>query len=186
MTLSFTKPAAYILILLGLSLSLNLFLVGFYVGGRLHADTKPPASKVKKHRQYNEMSPPISVGRMLRAVPEEKRAVVKQSLDKRRVLVRETLMDQRQAQKKLYELLSADELDLPALKTALDQEMVYKQKLEGFSRDLILDVVVTLDKQARQKFAKSLLREKVRKFRQPHKDGNDPEGRRPPPPRDGD
>ena len=154
------KSTFVILTLFGLSVSLNLFIAGFYLGDRLNAPKKQ-----RRLEQQKVPSPSISMRQLVSKLPEEKRRLAKPYLTQHKKVIRKTVRQHIKTRFKLYRLLRSETLDVPEIKEVISKERSLKHQIDLISTDAFVDLLPKLTYEERLDFIDSLMDERKRDFR---------------------
>jgi uncharacterized membrane protein len=157
--------------LLLVSVALNIFVFGVWIGkGARSVKGKPPPSRLE-----------FNIREIAKQLPLEAREDVRRFMQDNRKQLRETFEQRRQTEKLIRQLLTADVVDKEALRAALDAHTAHSIRLQAPVRGVLLGSISDLDKETRQKIAKTLFTRRAGPERGPRPRGLEGERRRPPP-----
>lgn len=176
-----TGKIKWLLGILGLSLLLNVFALGLFVGKG--ARTFVP--------DRGRMSPPAEFNfkRLERNLPLEQREKVRKLLREKGQDLRSGYHALREAELRIKEIVLSETVDRAALKAALEAHSEQARRLHDPMRWIMLETIAGLDFETRQKIVEDMFRGP--RQQRPRR-GMPPPHRRPqgdgfgPPPRDGD
>lgn len=170
----------WILGILGVSLALNVFALGLYIGKGARA--------ILPHRERAAPPPPaFNFKRLERNLPKEERKKVRALLGEQRQDLRERHRKLRATEQEIKEIILADTVDMEALERALKEHSARAQEMHEPMRWVLLQMVAQLDVEARKKIVEDMFRggrdKRFRKGHPPphHRPSHD---RRPPPQED--
>lgn len=155
------RASKSLLIILAVSLSVNLFFAGLLVGKKLQSGPVNSWDTAKDHYAQDRnqsRGEQFNVRRLLSAIPEDHRERIRPFLQENRDKVRNALQNHRRAQKQLFSAMTADPLDMDAVKARAEEEVKAKQTLEGFVRKIMQEILPTLELEERQFMVKQLMR----------------------------
>lgn len=133
---------------LALSLVINLVLIGFLIG-RLSGMPRPPSFRANV---------PASIGWLMRNLPEERREMLRADAREHFRSTRPELRALRDAQRRLYEVLSAEKLDQQALNDVIAQLRTHLDAIQGANLALLGELAGKLSPQERHMLAEGLRR----------------------------
>ncbi|MBL4837788.1 MAG: periplasmic heavy metal sensor [Kordiimonadaceae bacterium] len=147
-----TRKMKWIVAILGVSLTLNVFALGLFIGKGF----RPP-------HVYKKMARPsldFNLKHMERHLAPKSRDKVRAILKKQHWELMKRYEDLNGLEKKIKALLSADTVDKKALKEALSAHAEQKQNLHWPRRRVMLEVIADMDLKARKKLAKDMFRKR--------------------------
>ncbi|MCZ6644431.1 MAG: periplasmic heavy metal sensor [Gammaproteobacteria bacterium] len=155
----------WLIVALVVSLAINFALAGFFIGR---------ASNLDLHRTL--MDPTLGFSRVLRQLPDERRAELRPLIRRHFRGMRPSLGGIRQAQSELNEALTADPFDAQRLAVALEQFREHLADNQMASHDSLVALVAALEPGERR-----LLVESMRRGMFDRRDRRQAPSRRPPP-----
>lgn len=138
----------WLIIGLTASVALNLLLVGFLIG-RVSGMPRPVAFQANTQ---------ASIGWMMRNLPEERREVLRDDAREHFRGVRPELRALREAQKRLFAILSADELDQEALNNVLAELRTRSDAIQAANLALLEHLAGKVTPEERRMLAEGLTR----------------------------
>lgn len=153
------RSTLFVLLLLGLSLSTNLFIAGMYVGGEFYKEKPAKKRYVRRHKK----APDITMRTLVSRLPEEKKQLVTPYLQDRKKVIRDTINERRKVKRDIYKLLYQDPVDMDALATAVKKDKVLSHKIDMISAEGFLEIIPHLSLEERQQLLKTHGRRKKRK-----------------------
>ena len=148
-----TRKMKWIVAILGLSLTLNVFALGLFIGKGF----RPPPPVYKKMARP---SLDFNLKHMERHLAPESRDKMRAILKKQHWELMKRYEDLNVLEKKIKALLIADTVDKKALKEALSAYAKQKQNLHWPRRKVMLEVIADMDLKARKKLAKDMFRKR--------------------------
>lgn len=155
----------WLIVSLVVSLAVNFALAGFFIGR---------ASNLDLHRPL--MDPTLGFSRVLRQLPDERRAELRPLIRRHFRGMRPSLGGIRKAQSELNEALTADPFDAPRLADALEQFREHLADNQTASHNSLVALVAALKPGERR-----VLVESMRRGMFDHRDHRQAPPRRPPP-----
>ena len=147
-----TRNMKLILGILGVSLALNVFAMGLYIGkGFRHPSP---------HKMMMRPSLDFNLKKIERHLDPENRKKVKMLLKEQRHELMKRYRDLGALEKKIKATISAETVDKEALVAALAELAEQKQKLHSPRREVILQVIAELDLETRKVLAESMFRKR--------------------------
>ena len=147
-----TRNMKLILAILGVSLMLNVFALGLYIGkGFRHPSP---------HKMMMRPSLDFNLKKIERHLDPESRKKVKVLLKKQHHELRKRYRDLGALEKEIKATISAETVDKEALVAALAELSEQKQKLHSPRREVILQVIAELDLETRKVLAESMFRKR--------------------------
>jgi uncharacterized membrane protein len=153
----------WLIIGLTASVALNLLLVGFLIG-RVSGMPRPVAFQANTQ---------ASIGWMMRNLPEERREVLRDDAREHFRGVRPELRALREAQKRLFAILSADELDQDALNDVLAELRTRSDAIQAANLALLEHLAGKVTPEERRMLAEGLTRHPEPPKRRPHRPPTD-------------
>jgi uncharacterized membrane protein len=145
------KQTLFLVAFLG-SLTLNIFLGGFFVGnylGRGHGHGHPPP--MGKYPFERELG-------IIRALPESSQAKLSPLVQKQKEVMRTQHQQVEQAQQAVFNQLTADPLNSQALLEALTKLQQEKSNIHNFMSQFLVDAASQLNREERQQLAEAMRR----------------------------
>ena len=167
----------FLLILLGLSLALNVFFVGHYIGEK----AGPEKRKFDGRHSFS-----FNMRRVGNYLTDEQKHAVRELLHSKRPMLNESFREMKKTEAQIKALVGAETVDTEALAALLDERMQKMAVVHEPLKMMMLEFIPTLDWETRKKIADEMFKfERRKKFR---KHGGHPprDGRHPPRRRDGD
>ncbi len=143
------KKAKIIIGLLAVSLAINVFFFGLYIGKHFG----------EKHPRYDKkQSVFFSMGRISKYLSKDEKARAKEILHKKKAEMWASFKDVRSIEDEIREILSAEVVDRNKLKIAIDARAEKIRNVADPMTHLILEFVPNLDVETRRKMAKGMFK----------------------------
>ncbi|WND03686.1 periplasmic heavy metal sensor [Temperatibacter marinus] len=156
------KSATWILVLLGLSLSINLFMAGLFVGESL---TEPKREGQFKSKKKNLHKVDFSMRRLASFLPAEKRKVFRPFLKENKKSINALIQGHIRSRHEVLNLIEAEILDVNALKIAFEKERAMKVEIDILSHQGFLYLLENLSWDERQALASAITEARINEFR---------------------
>jgi uncharacterized membrane protein len=150
-----TGKFKWLLIVLALSLTANIFVAGMMIG-----------KEFRGHGAKRGGMPGVdfNVRRLEQNLADADRVKVREILHERKTDLRQHFTDMRRSERRIKELLAAAIVDKPALKQALEDHGGLMSDLRQPMQRIVLEVIAELDQPTRIRVLKDLFKHKKRRF----------------------
>ncbi len=145
-----SKGRLFFYALFVLSLAVNVFIMGWFVGGRGMVHPVPQARSLDRVE--------FSVRRLARHLDPEARRELRAKLRSERVVLKDRIRLRREAEKDVHDLLLQPEVDLEALAQAMARQASADRSLRDPFRQIILEIVAYQPLDVRQAIVADLFR----------------------------
>ena len=147
------KTGKWLLLVLGVSLGLNLFVGGFLIGDELQEHRRPPHGDGERPRADNDRMVFGFVDRLAGALPKDDRKEFKSVMETYRGELTAAATRVRQARQKVRSAIGADNFDRSALESALAEVGSGMQDMQKVLHGAMADAVSHLSPEARKALA---------------------------------
>ena len=151
------KSMKWLIAAFALSMTFNIFVVGVMIGK--HASGPDRGGFVRGKR-----GPDFNLRNMVRALPPEAQEEVRVMMHQERNNLRDNYESRQAAGQKVIDLIVAEEVDVDALRLAIDEVSAQTVALAAPMHRMLLEVVPSLTIEERRHFAKRL-EERRKRFR---------------------
>lgn len=172
------KTGKWLLLVLGISLGLNLFVGGFLIGDELQEHRHPPRGDWERPHADNDRVVFGFVDRLATALPKDDRKEFMRVMETYRGELAAATMRVRQARQKVRGAIGADNFDRSALESALAEVGSNMQDMQKVLHGALADAVSHLSPEARKALANWEPRDRDKdrdgdrdRVREPEKDG---------------
>ncbi len=160
----------FLLILLGLSLALNVFFVGHYIGGK---------TGMKKVRFDGKPSFAFNMRRIGSYLTDEQKVAVRELLHSKRPILNSGFRDMKKTEAQIKALVAAETVDKEALEALLDERLKKMAVVHEPLKMMMLEFIPSLDWETRKKISEEMFKFERRKKYRRH--GPPPHERKHPP-----
>lgn len=147
------KTGKWLLIVLGASLGLNLFVGGFLIGDEIQEYRRPPHGDGERPRADNDRMVFGFVDRLAGALPKDDRKEFMRVMETYRGELAAAATRVRQARKNVRSAIGADNFDRSALESALAEVGSSMQDMQKVLHGALADAVSHLSPEARKDLA---------------------------------
>jgi len=170
------KTGKWLLLVLGISLGLNLFVGGFLIGDELQERGHPSRGDWERQHTDNERRVFGFVDRMAGALPKDDRKEFMRVMETYRGELAAAESRVREARQKVRGVIGADNFDRTALESALAEVGASMQEMQKVLHGALADAVSHLSPEARKDLANWNPRDRDKdrdgdRSREPDKDG---------------